>query len=588
MKKQLVFSKDGNLYLNTGMPQDAFSKARLAERLGERGIKAERTEADGRESWTFSKWAFSGTKLPDNEVLLEGSLFSGLPLAEFFGKGDKAKEYLAGARTCSAMEGALSQGLVLPRVGAGGIFISADFERLLFLPERLFEMSSLCLSSGEDGGRLDNEAQSFYVNGLLTGDAANGFTQAVIAYRLLTGDLPFTEADGEKREEDYHDRNYIPIANRVWGLDGELAQRIDQNLQRAGSVKGGGNRDEKLSSMVTDGQARDRDGGSLRRAGLAFPVGSLYRELGLTEEGNIPPDGNLIGVIRKSNISHEEFDRRAQKEARSFQSALSKKRWVRRHRSLLTVLAVCLFALAVVVGICVETAMSRPTSQGLTEKQTVEMFYSSFNTMDVLAANASSSGKSTGLVVDAMSAYFVSAKTKEGYDSSSRTVSPAEWLSFNNGGQFSMYGISQFFIGNQKGEVFFTSATRRHAPEPVTESAGTPLKKGAVKKLEVSYYFIYSTGSEMDGGERIEVLKKNDVVTLSYRDRRWQVTDIEQHEGASSSTEKAAFYADYKEAFDANGQDSVKAADAIRQKYGWLPLGSEILEGIEKIKSDYS
>ena len=103
-----------------------------------------------------------------------------------------------------------------------------------------------------------------------------------------------------------------------------------------------------------------------------------------------------------------------------------------------------------------------------------------------------------------------------------------------------------------------------------------------------SIYFIYSTGSEMDGGERIEVLKKNDVVTLSYRDRRWQVTDIEQHEGASSSTEKAAFYADYKEAFDANGQDSVKAADAIRQKYGWLPLGSEILEGIEKIKSDYS
>lgn len=555
MKKQLVFSKDGNIYLDTGMPQDAFSKARLAERLGERGIKAERTCEGDKESWAFSKWAFSGSKMPDKTVLLEGFLFSGLPLSDFFGKGEKEKEFLAGARVCSAMEAASSQGLVLPRVGAGGIFISADFERILFLPEKLFDMASSLHA---------DELQGFYVNKILEGNGANDFTRSVIAYRLLTGELPFTEADEEKREEDLHDRNYVPVALSVWGLDEALARNIDKGLQQ-GAVK----------------QSRKDEN-------APFPVTSLYRELGLTEEGDIASDGNLIGVIRKSNVSHEEFDRRAQREIKLFQSMLEKKRWLRRHRSFLTICAVGLFALAVIAGICTETALSRPTSQGLTETQTVEMFYSSFNTMDVLSANASSKGKNAGLVIDAMSAYFVSAKTKESYDPGSKTTSPAEWLSFNNGGSFSLYGISQFFIGNKKGEIFFMPATRRDAPAPISESGGMPIKKGTVRKLEVSYYFIYCTGLESEGGEKVNVLKKNDVLTLAYDGKKWTVTDIEQNEGESLSTVKATLYADYKAAFDACGQDPVKAADAIRGTYEWLPLGSEILEGIEKIKSDYS
>ena len=583
MNKQLVWSKDGNLYLDTGMPQSAFSKARVTDHLEERGLRAERTESGNAESWAFSKWSFTGTKLSEKNVLLEGPLFSGLPLSSFFEAGGTEKEHLAGARVCSAMEAALDQGLSLPRVGAGGIFISADFERVLFLPEGLFETASRCAEE-----TLGNEAQAFYVNRLLTGDAAGGFTQAVIAYRLLLGQLPFPEDNEERREEDIHDRNYVPVARRIWGLDGELAQRIDQNLQRGASVRNGGNRDERLSHIVTEGAERNGGAAPFRRAGTGFPIKSLYRELGLTELGNIAPDGNLISVIHKSNISQEEFERRSEKELRSFRAALSKKRWVRRHRTLLTVLAVALFALALVAGICIETSMTRPTTQGLTEIQTTELFYSAFNTMDILSANASATGKNAGAVIDAMGAYFVSSKTRESYQSGSRVNSPAEWLSFNNGGTFSMYGISQFFIGNKKGEIFFTTAAKKDAPPPVTESGGVLLKKGTVKKLEVSYYFIYCIGSEQGDAENVEVLKKNDTLTLTYQGKRWQITDLEQHEGESYSVDKAVLYADYKAAFDACGQDSVKAADAIRAKYVWLPLGSEILEGIEKIKADYS
>ncbi len=583
MKKQLVFSKDGNLYLDTGMTQDAFSKARIMDRLGERGIKAERTEDGGTETWAFSKWSFSGTKMPDKSVLLEGFLFSGLPLSYFFDKDSKEKEFLAGARVCSAIEAAISQGLNLPRVGAGGIFISADFERILFLPEKLFDMAISCLSSAAGQGAeepdLAGSCQGFYINRLLDGDAACAFTQAVIAYRLLTGGFPFTECEESRREEDIRDRNYVHIAHKVWGLDTELARRIDQGLQRTVELKGPGNRNSGGAGKTVNPPASKKPS--------PFPLATLYRELGLTESGNIAPDGNLIGVIRKSNVSHEEFDRIAKRERAGFLSALARRRWVRRHRSMLTLLAVGMFALAVVAGICVETSMSRPSTRGLSEIQTAEMFYSAFNTMDVLSAQASATGKDSGAVIDAMSAYYVTTKSRASYYSDYKATSPAEWLSFNNGGAFSMYGISQFFIGNKKGEIFFTGPARRDAPRPVGESAGAEIKKNATKKLEVSYYFIYGGNAE-DGKETVQALKKTDTVTLSYKGGRWRITGLEQQEGPSYSVDKDVFYADYKAAFDASGQDPVKAADSIRGKYVWLPLGSEILQGIEKIKSDYS
>lgn len=564
MKKQLVFSKNGNIYLDTGMSQSSFSKARLTDRLSERGIKAERSSENDKVKWTFSEWAFSGSSMPDKTVLLEGSLFSGLPLTDFLGKDGKEKEFLAGARVCSAMAAAISQGRSLPRVGAGGLFISADFERILFLPEGLFDMATHLQA---------RELQAFYVNELLEGTEANTFTLSAIAYQLLTGSPPFTETDEEKRKEDLHDKNYIPIVHRVWGLDETLARHIDRGLQQGVTAKKAKKAQKASSTSRTDDSP--------------FPIKSLYRELGLTETGDIAPDGNLIGVIRKSNVSHEEFDRKAQRETKSFQSALEKKRWVRRHRSLLTVCAVVFFALAVVAGICFETIMSRPTSQGLTETQTVEMFYSSLNTMNVVSANASSKGKSANMIIDAMSAYFVGAKTKESYEPRSKTTSPAEWLSFSNGGTFSIYGISQFFIGNKKGEIFFTPTIRRNAPPPISESNGIHIKDGAVKKLDASYYFIYCAATDNSKGETVEVCKENDTVTLTYDGKRWIVTDIERHEGEHVSIQKESFYADYKAAFDASGQDPVKAADSIRAKYEWIPLGSEILEGIEKIKSEY-
>ena len=56
MKRKLVFSKNGNIYLDTYMTQSAFSKARLSLRLTENGFIATKND-DG---WSFSNWFFSG------------------------------------------------------------------------------------------------------------------------------------------------------------------------------------------------------------------------------------------------------------------------------------------------------------------------------------------------------------------------------------------------------------------------------------------------------------------------------------------------------------------------------------------------
>ncbi len=547
MKKQLVYSKDGSIYLDTGMSQPAFSKARLIEHIGERGIKAEQT-GDG--SWQFDKWSFTGTSLPHQTILLEGALFSGLPLSAFFESGNREKEYLAGSRVCSAIEEAIRQKIQLPETGGGGIFISADFSRILFLPQELFASAASC--SDKETNAL---AQGAYINKVLSGIESERFTQAAVAYRLLTGEMPFNEIDEEKREDDYRDKNYIPLKNRIWGLDAGLAAAVDNALE----------------AKATEGK---------------FPLVALYKELGLTDEGEIPSDGNLLEVIRKSDISHERFDEIAARRNKVFQSILHKKRWIRAHRTLITVACVTVFILALAAASGISTSKTRPTTQGLTESETVEMFYSAFNNMDVVAASSCATGKDANGITEALSAYFVTAKQRSTYDYGFRALSPAEWLSFNNGGKFTMYGITQFYIGNKKGETYFKAAEKKDAPPPVTRSGGITLKKGDTKQLETSYYFVYGAGSEIGGRESIEAVKKSDTVTLTYKGNKWIITNIAQKDEETTIIDKESFYNDYKQAFESNAQDAVKAADELRDRYKWLPLSSEIIAAQEKIKKD--
>ena len=575
MKQPLVFSQEGNLCLDTSMTQGAFSKARFAERLSERGVIAQ-YHASG---WTFSRWSFTGSAVrgegKDSTIVVKGQLFSGLTLKTFLEDKDNAKRVFAGARVCSAMEDSMEQGQSLPRVGAGGIFISADFEQILFLPQAIFKTAMLCA-----GPAVYSEQHGMYINENLTGDASVGFTQAVIAYKLLSGDLPFAETDSEKREEDYRDSNYIPIVQKIWALDDELAYCIDNSLKRQPSLKKGSNTDEKVARIVKEQRETTKDA---RRAGMKFPVGKLYRETGLTSDGEIPSDGTLQNVIRKSSVSQEHFEADSKKKLEHFAKTLNRKRWLRNHRTGLTVVASAFAGVFIFAVILVQGSMSHPTSKGLSEYETAEMFYSALNTMDVSAADACSSGKKASNMIDSMSAYFVTMKQRSAMDFKFKSVSPGEWFNFNYDGSYSMYGISQFYIGFSKKDVYFSAPLKKDFPKPVTTSGGLPLKEGDKKTVTVTYFFLYNITTNTTD-DTLSAVWREDTLTLTYRNKRWIITDVAQENKETFEVPYAEFLKDYQDAMEVSGGNAADPSTALAAKYPFVPLGSEVIEAANRTK----
>ncbi len=586
MDRQLVFSKNGNVYLNTSMTQRAFSKSKLAQHLEERGWIAEK---DG-SRWTFRPWSFIGTKSAEDEdaVLLEGAAFSSLSLKAFFDEHDKAKQVLAGALVCTAIEAAQEQDIKLKDVGAGGILISADFTRVLFLPQELFETAMQCAGT-EDYSKWEGQ----YVNKTLAKNAALQFTQAVIAYRLLADDLPFPETDSDKREEDYRDINFIPLKDRIWALDEGLAAFIDNALCRKPATKGK-NLDAQITRIIQESKAQE-GGLSDKRAGMRFPLVAFYRELGLTDDGNIPQDGQLKAVIHKARVSQEQFEETAKQHQQHFQRSLGRKRWLRRHRTALSIGGAVAAVLIILSAILIQGNMQQPTTRGLTSFQTVEMFYSAINNLDVMSVKQSSQGKDFSNVENIISTFYVSSKSRSVYNYKDKTVTPAEWLNFNYDGSYNIYGLSQFVINESKGNLYFSGPAKKDFLEPITEEDGNVIKEGAEKKLRTSYYLIYN-----EGPETLTVMQQEDELTLSFKKRRWIITKMFQHDAVPLSVDYQSFQKDYKACFTQveNGEEQYESAqekagkvvipgvNLLRQKYRWLPSNSEILEAADKIQQE--
>lgn len=598
MNKQLVFAKNGSLFLNTSISADSFAKSRISERLHQTGYSAQKNGT----MWHFSPWAFTGTQEETStgagvktisSVLLEGPAPHGKTLKNYidldFSKKlteeEKATVSYVCALVCTVISAACEQEISLPRNGGGGIFIADDFSTVIFLPEELFGNAISC--AGEPSL---SEYHGMYVQPQLKGDAALHFMQSVIAYRALTGTFPFASTDTTKRKEDYLDHNYVPLKNAVWALDEKLVFFIDNALKRSPRIivrkksvlHDGRSINERITESIKDTEQAAQTTKTTKTPSqsvhkLHFPLQELYRELGLSADGNIPPEGILSDVIRKASISQEQFEKEAHKERLSFLRTLSIKRWVRHNSTALAIVLVAVFSLSAFMLIYAKGRASHPTSKGLTAFETTEMFYSALNNLDILGAQGSSSGSSVNPILETISAVYVASKTRSAYTPLEKTVSPAEWMNTNYDGKYNIFGLTQFTIFNTKGSLFAEGNTQAEHPRAITEEDGEPIKEGHTKTVAVSYYFVFN-----DSPEELSVLLHNDNVTLRYHKNRWVVTDIEQHEVSQQSVPFAEFREDYKQTFSGKDKNVLETANLLRDKYKWISTNSEILEAAHK------
>lgn len=520
MSSSPVFLYDGKIFLDSRMSGNVFVKAGFAGKIRENGLLA---ELNG-EAWNFSLWNFDGTvssadlkefaQGKDETVFLEGSCFDGLGLSECFESFQKKDSIKACSLVCNALDALDESKAALSLVGAGGIIVSKDFSKVLFLPKNLLEISLSSL--GEENF---SELYGSYLNPVFSGKTAVRFLQAAIVYKSICGKVPFAEKNASARETDIRDLNYCPLRYTVFGID------------------------EKIL-LFTENAFAGKD--------CSFPKEEF----------------SALELKDPSSSDLEKFNEESKKFLLRKEKKIHARRWLRSKSTAIKICAaVFVFAIAAFVSLY-RTFLEKRTTKGLTSLQTLEMYYSAVNLLDIDSARASSA-KSLGGRVDRLANIFVTGKTSSMYNAGNDLVPPSVWL-VKNQLNHNIYGISNFTVDGNPCRTFFKGQRRKENPAAITEENGQKIFPGEKKEYQVEFFIFDSLGEDS-----LCVSLQKEKVSLEFKKDRWIIFDI-QTEIESRFLKFSELKAEYSFAMENCGGDVFACASVLRQKYDFIPSDQEI------------
>ncbi len=543
--------------LDSGLNEYAFGKTDFSAMLTNEGFIA---EADGTltagTEFTFRTWRFDEIKTlgsgDDAHVYFCGSGFSGVPLADIFDEAaargaDSTLRYDAARASfavCAALSQAAKEHIRTGNTGAGGIYVDCepDTVRILFLPAGLYDAVCGC-SGAETYARLQGVWRSRALAS--RDDAAAAFTRAVIAYRALTGHLPYAATDETARNADELDRNYLRLEHAVNGMHKALADAVDSALE--------------LPALIQQKKAPQE----LPVAEL--PLAALYAELGL--EGAA---GVLNEAAHPGALPADAFNAKVSAYYKSKQQKVNARRTIRRNTALITGAVI---AGIVVTGIAFAQHRengSKPTSQGLTSSQTVEAFYQAIHTQDVELLGCISRGKAANRYSDSVSQIYVINKTRSAYEYMNSMVTPESWLYYQSQEatpeKRSIFGITSFVLDGQSGSLQVDVPKRNMNLPPVTVEGSTALTNGCKAVHTADFYIIHTEGENND----IYAERHTDSVTLTYKSSRWIITDIKS-DVSEIPVDSGRFKSDFIAACSEYGGDPLQAVSQLKAEYPWIP-----------------
>lgn len=517
-----VFLQGEKIFLDSRMSGNVFVKAGFAGKIRENGLLA---ELNG-ETWNFSLWSFESTlssadlkefaQDKDETVFLEGSCFYGFVLSEYLESLEKEESIKACSLVCNALDALDESKSALSLVGAGGIIVSKDFSKVLFLPKNLIEISLSSL--GEENF---SDLYGSYLNPVFSGKTAVRFLQAVIVYKAICGKFPFAEKNASSREVDIRDLNYCPLRYAVFGVY------------------------EKIL-LFTENAFAGKD--------CLFPKEEF----------------SALELKEPSSSDLEKFKAESQKFLLSQEKRIRAKRWLRAKSTVIKICAaVFIFAIAAVVSLY-RTFLEKRTTKGLTSLQTVEMYYSAVNLLDVDSARASSA-KSLGGRVDRLANIFVTGKTSSMYNAGNDLVPPSVWL-VKNQLSHNIYGISNFTVDGSPCRTFFNGQRRKENPVAIFEENGQKIFLGETKEYQVEFFIFDSLGEDS-----LCVSLQKEKVSLEFKKDRWIITGI-QTEIESRFLKFSELKTEYSAAMENCGGDVFACASVLRQKYDFIPTDQEITD----------
>ncbi len=652
-KISCVTSENENIYLNTFMTSSEFARAKFSDKLKESGVLAKKID----DVWNFQTWTFEETFENQNQnVILKGKAFSGKTLKTYFEILDslssenssatysedktqsenspnqsekilqeKAKSVAAAALVVNVIEEAINWKQEIPELGGGGIFISDDFSQILFMPKMFFLSSILCCKEN-----IFMQEHGFYVNENLTKVRALKFIQASIAYKTLSQKFPFENPDRKMRALDILDKNFVFPQIQIPGLNDDVAISIilgliqDATKFPAQNPQEESSKSKKKSALPKDLQtsqtlhfargtslhfARGTSLHFARGTSLHFPRTEFFEECGLNPQGNLPENQKLNFVDRSSKINQKEFEKFSKRSSKKQEARVESKRWFRKHRTIL--ISICtVLVVGIFTGIFFfASSQDKPSSKGLTSFQTLEMFYSAMNTLDVDQALECTSGKEMKNFTGVLSNLYVSFKARAMYNQSLQAQSLSKWLCLNQP-LSNLAGLSQVKIfaddvsaelsddelssekiddkkiddeqiSGKQAKLFFKAPRKNQHLKPLLQENEQNLNDGDKKNYKVNFYTILT-----EDQTQITLTFICDQVELTYKKNRWLITSINRQTLSEEKLSKEDFVNDYAAAVEQNGKNINAIMQNLEQKYSWLPTNAELQEAIDALSEE--
>ena len=500
---ELVTIDSKHILLNSRMEELSFSKTNYDSVVTQSGLlavsKTPSKKSDGKYDFKFSPWSFDDvlaleTKENKNRVVFYSGKNPFSSKAQTFLSIAESNDYFdAGFAICSMLTQAALQNVQVPLVGAGGIIvdITKDETRLLFVPEDLYKFSA--------GGLADTEftrIQAQWLNLTIYDLPAVCFMRAVIAYKMITGNMPYTATDPLERNADLLDHKFTPINYIINGINKKLAYEINKAL--------------KLNADVVKEPGKKKKGKDVED---------------LTPTPDFPLDLllNSKNIAESEKLSDEEFSLSVQKFKKRQASRIKFRRFVRRNKAGIIVGIIGVIAVIIIGLNTYSTEMDRYTVKGQTAKEVIETYCMSINAKDSTLMDDVSYGKQISKQNEGVSSIFVIGKMRQQYGFDSGYEDPAEWfLSIDSEESFlrhSVYGISNLYINDEPCDLTLELKKKKDKPEPVKFENGKEIQDKDTVNYANNHYdeFIDENGvyseNKFNTYRLNEMIKTNDKVS---------------------------------------------------------------------------
>lgn len=550
---ELVTIESKKILLNSRLEELSFSKTNYDSVVTQSGLMAvSKNNKDKTFNFEFSDWCF------DDVLALEKEGHKNR-VVHYSGKNpftSKAKTFLtlveednyfdAGLAICAMLTQAAKEERNVPLSGAGGIIVDITEKetKILFLPEDLFKYSAGGLPDA-DFTKILAAWQNLTIYDL----PAVCFMRAVIAYKMITGKMPYTATDPLERNADLLDHKFVPVDIAINGINPALATAINKGL--------------KLNADVVKEPGKKKKGKDVEdlRPDPDFPL-----EL-LKDSKNIKEDAKL---------SEEEFNLKVQNFMKKQASRIKFKRNVRRNKTLI-ITGVAGFIIAILIGLNIYSEeMNRYTGKGLTSTQLIETYYKSINIKDSMLLDELVKGKKVSELNDTVSSIYVVGKMRQQYGVDKGYEEPAAWImNINSKESFannSVFGITNLYIDDVYSDIDPVLIKKVQKVPALREENGHELKNKDTVIHKISLCQILSDPESQD----ICITEKKGTITLTYIKDQWKITDIDtvDKENWLSGTD---FIEDFMSVYNDNEKDILKTNDILREKYSWLPTNESII-----------